>query len=59
MSPAFALAWLIFATIGGIIGHHKGRLAMGIVWSLILGPLGILVIALMPKTQARQQARVP
>lgn len=53
-TPGVTLIWAAFIVIGGIIGHRKGRTPMGIIWSLILGPLGVLIIAVMPKTQERQ-----
>jgi hypothetical protein len=63
-SPAITFIWLAFAVIGAIIGSRKGRLAMGIVWSLLLGPIGLIIVAVTPKTEAQQvkdaaqQARV-
>ena len=63
-SPVITLAWLTFIAVGAIIGHSKGRTTMGVVWSLILGPIGVLIVALLPKTEdrqveeARQRARV-
>ena len=63
-SPAITFIWLAFIVIGAIIGHRKGRLAMGIVWSLLLGPIGVIIVAVMPKTEdqqikeAQQRARV-
>lgn len=54
MTPGFALIWLTAVIAGGIIGHRKGRLPMGIVWSLILSWLGVVIIALMPKTEERR-----
>jgi hypothetical protein len=63
-SPAITFSWLIFVIAGVLIGLRKGRLAMGIVWSLLIGPVGLVIVALMPKTderqiaEARQRARV-
>ena len=38
---------VFFVAVGGLIGWRMGRLAAGIVWSVILGPFGWLVVALM------------
>ncbi|MCE1245282.1 MAG: hypothetical protein LWY06_01425 [Firmicutes bacterium] len=38
-----------FVVLTGIVyGAEKGQLASGIVWTILLGPLGILVVALLP-----------
>ena len=38
---------LFSVLVGALIGKHKGRIASGFVWSLLLGPLGWLIVALM------------
>jgi hypothetical protein len=37
---------LVSAVVGAIIGHAKGRWLAGLLWGVVLGPIGWLVIAL-------------
>lgn len=46
-------SWLIGITVasgvvGALIGWIKGRWLAGLVWGLVLGPIGWLVVALLP-----------
>lgn len=44
-----AVAWLVLACIGGYVSKQKGREpAEGFILSALLGPLGLLVAALLP-----------
>lgn len=48
--------WMIglsvfFVLVGAAIGHAKGRVVAGVVWSAVLGPFGWLVVALMPSAR--------
>jgi hypothetical protein len=36
---------VIWGTVGGLIGAHKGRLGEGIAWGVLLGVIGVIVIA--------------
>ena len=50
-----AFFWaLFFGAVGWIIGSHKNRAAEGFLGGALLGPLGILIIALMPVYYARK-----
>lgn len=42
MGPVF-LFWIVCAILGGAIGSTKKRTAAGIIWSLLLGPIGVLI----------------
>lgn len=44
---------VFFVVIGALIGRAKGRTMAGIVWSVVLGPFGWLVVALMPAATAK------
>lgn len=33
--------------IGALIGKHKSRISSGVIWSLMLGPISWLIVALM------------
>ena len=39
--------WIGCALIGALIGKYKGRVGSGVVWALVLGPIGWLIVALM------------
>lgn len=53
----FVLFWLLFVALGGWVGSTKGRTGMGVILSLLLGVLGILIVALLPETEAHKRAR--
>lgn len=44
--------WLLYffiaILVGGLIGHKRHRVGFGVVLSLLLGPVGWLIVALMP-----------
>lgn len=40
------LLWFAFALVGGLIGRSKGRVLAGVLWSLLLGPIGWIIVAL-------------
>ncbi|MGC1550358.1 MAG: hypothetical protein WA777_17700 [Rhodanobacter sp.] len=46
MVPWAALFWwnLLFIAVGALLGWWRGRLAAGIVWALVLGPFGWIVV---------------
>jgi len=39
--------------VGALIGKSKGRLSAGILWSLLLGPIGWLIVAVGPNTKPK------
>ena len=48
---------LVFALIGMAIGNTKGRLGAGFVLGLLLGAIGLIIIALMDRTAAEEARR--
>jgi hypothetical protein len=62
MEPIFYVAfWLILALIGSTVGSNKGRRVDGFFLTLLLGPLGLLIVAFLSpsaKEQARQNIKV-
>jgi hypothetical protein len=53
------IIWLAFAFTAGLIGRLRGRWGLGVTLGIFLGPIGILIIALVPKDYdnlARQEA---
>ncbi|WP_449428212.1 hypothetical protein [Rhodanobacter umsongensis] len=57
--PWAAMFWwnLLFVAVGALLGWWRGRLAEGIVWALVLGPIGWIVILVRPRP--RPPARPP
>lgn len=51
--PWAAMFWwnLLFIVVGALLGWWRGRLAEGIVWALVLGPIGWVVILARPRHQ--------
>jgi hypothetical protein len=60
MTPFHALIFLIFwvapVVAGYYLGKYKGHIALGIVLTAVLGLLGLLIIALIPQTDAAKTA---
>lgn len=63
MTPAATFVLLLLlgvnVTIGTIIGRYKGRAATGFLLSMLLGIIGVVVIACLPATfeaKVRQEA---
>ena len=48
---------MIFGFIGRSIGERKGRPEAGFIFGALLGPIGILIIAVGPDIKAEQAAR--
>lgn len=40
--------WIFSVVIGALIGAARGRVASGLVWPLLLGPLGVIVVLCLP-----------
>ena len=51
--PWTALFWwnLLFLAVGALLGWWRGRLAEGVAWAFVLGPIGWLVILRRPRRQ--------
>ena len=48
----FAIIWVI---IGCLIGSAKGQFASGLIWSLLLGPFGVLIVLCLPNLKKAQE----
>ncbi|MGP1665097.1 MAG: hypothetical protein ACTS5I_04125 [Rhodanobacter sp.] len=51
MMPWAVLFWwnLAFIAIGALLGWWRGRLSEGVLWALVLGPIGWIVILFKPR----------
>jgi hypothetical protein len=60
MEPAQLLvaliAWALIATAGYHVGKYKGRETAGLTLTILLGLVGLLILACLPKTQAVKAA---
>ncbi|OOG42067.1 hypothetical protein [Rhodanobacter sp. C05] len=57
MLPWAAMFWwnLLFIAVGALLGWWRGRTAEGIVWALVLGPIGWIVILAKPRPKPPAQ----
>jgi len=57
MLPWAAMFWwnLLFIAVGALLGWWRGRTAEGIVWALVLGPIGWVVILVKPRPGPRAE----
>ena len=46
MTPVIALIWVVCAIAGALIGARSGHRINGMFFGLLLGPLGVLIVAL-------------
>ncbi|MEA3216167.1 MAG: hypothetical protein QOJ19_2323 [Acidimicrobiia bacterium] len=56
MAGAIVLAWIGSTVAGWWIGRTKGREQLGVLLGLILGLLGVVVIALLPDASVPERA---
>jgi hypothetical protein len=49
------LIYIVSVIIGCFIGNAKGRLSSGLIWSLLFGPLGIVIVIFLPKIVKQKQ----
>ncbi len=45
------LGFVLFGAVGLLIGQRKGRPLAGLIWAMVLGPIGWLLILLGPSRQ--------
>lgn len=57
---ALLLAYfVIFGAIGMLIGVRKGRVVAGLIWAMLLGPIGWLIVLLGPNMTAPKAVPCP
>ncbi|WP_235186573.1 hypothetical protein [Dyella japonica] len=51
MVPWVTLLWwnLGFVAVGALLGWWRGRTVEGIVWSVVLGPIGWIIVLVRPR----------
>ncbi len=50
--------WVVCMVCGYLIGQNKDQLVSGLVWTILLGPLGLLVVACLPNRRKEEEERV-
>jgi len=48
----WVIVWIVCGILGGVIGSSKGRKGLGYGLGFLLGPIGILIVAVMPEDKA-------
>lgn len=51
------IIWLISAIVSGMVGSGKGRTGAGWALGLLLGPIGLIIIFIMPANTEKYEAR--
>jgi hypothetical protein len=51
------VVWLIFVVAGALFGSRKGRPLLGTLLGLFLGPVGVVIIYLVPPTDVTRVRR--
>jgi len=47
------LLWnVLFVVVGGLLGWWRGRTVEGIVWAVVLGPIGWIIVLAKPRPKA-------
>ena len=59
MLIAFLAYFIVFGAIGALIGQKKGRPFAGLVWAMVLGPIGWLLVALLPAAKSGKATECP
>jgi predicted amidophosphoribosyltransferase len=52
----YVILWILFAIIGLLIGKGKGKGGAGFALGLFLGPIGIIIIAVMKPDEVKVEA---
>jgi hypothetical protein len=52
---AIPLIWVFSVVIGCLVGAAKGRIGSGMVWSLLFGPVGVIVVLCLPNLAKKEE----
>lgn len=55
----FLMYFIVFGSIGMLIGQKKGRVMAGLIWAMLLGPIGWLLVFMGPDANAPKAAKCP
>lgn len=55
----FLVFFIVFGAVGMLIGQHKGRAVAGLLWAMLLGPIGWLLVALGPNLKQPKSRPCP
>ena len=50
----YIIGWVVVAVIAGCIGELKGNFINGFVLGLLLGPIGLLIACVLPRSPQNQ-----
>jgi hypothetical protein len=54
------LLWgIIWGFIGYLVGNAKGQAVSGVIWSLLLGPIGVIIVLALPKIEPEGAGPTP
>jgi hypothetical protein len=61
LMPWAALFWwsVLFVVVGALVGWWRGRTVEGIVWAVVLGPIGWFVVLARPRPTNRKPVPPP
>ena len=49
------IVWLVSLVVAAVIGEAKGRVGSGLVWGFLLGPIGVLIVAVLPNLKKEKE----
>ncbi len=53
----YVIIWIVCAVLGGMVGSSKGRGGAGVALGLLLGPIGVLIVAFLPANTAKAEEK--
>lgn len=53
LNMEYLIVWTFFALVGALIGQSKGRTTAGVIFGLLVGPIGWLIVAIGPNLKPK------